>query len=394
MCSASSPSLAKVPRRSAPPICAGFGHAAEAIDRAVADLLEATRFLQDALADGQIDQALAGATPYLRQFALTAGAAYLAKAALGRAGGRADRALPLLSRQSARRDRGPQGNGDRRQREPHRGRRVAGRLKISEQGSIALTDHVIVERRGAVQVIRMNRPDKKNALTRAMYAKMSAALADGDADPAIRVHVFLGVPGAFSSGNDIADFMAYAVGGELGTGGGRFPAGAGPARKSRWCRASTASPSASARRSICIATSPSRRGAPCSARPSSTSGWCRRRHRACSPRGSSAASRHSPCWRSAQGFSADRAKTAGLIYDVVDEDDLEREVFAAAEEIAAKPPRGVEDRPRPDARSARRDRRPHPRGSAAFRRTAALRRGARRLHRLHEPQEGLSLDQG
>ena len=33
----------------------------------------------------------------------------------------------------------------------------------------------------------------------------------------------------------------------------------------------------------------------------------------------------------------DRAKTAGLIYDVVDEDDLEREVFAAAEEIASKP---------------------------------------------------------
>ena len=61
----------------------GFGRAAEAIDRAVADLLEATRFLQEALAGGRSDQALAGATPYLRQFALTAGAAYLAKAALG-----------------------------------------------------------------------------------------------------------------------------------------------------------------------------------------------------------------------------------------------------------------------------------------------------------------------
>ena len=60
----------------------GFGHAAEAIDKAVADLLEATHFLQDALADGHGEQALAGATPYLRQFALTAGAAYLAKAAL------------------------------------------------------------------------------------------------------------------------------------------------------------------------------------------------------------------------------------------------------------------------------------------------------------------------
>ena len=42
-----------------------------------------------------------------------------------------------------------------------------------------------------------------------------------------------------------------------------------------------------------------------------------------------------------QGFSADRARTAGLIYDVVDEDDLERDVFAAAEEIAAKPPEAL-----------------------------------------------------
>ncbi len=80
-----------------------------------------------------------------------------------------------------------------------------------------MTDHILVERQGAIQIIRMNRPDKKNALTRAMYAKMSKALAEGDADPAIRVHVFLGVPGAFSSGNDLADFMVVATGGEGGT---------------------------------------------------------------------------------------------------------------------------------------------------------------------------------
>ena len=46
------------------------------------DLLEATQFLQTAMADGHNEQALAAATPYLRQFALTAGAAWLAKAAL------------------------------------------------------------------------------------------------------------------------------------------------------------------------------------------------------------------------------------------------------------------------------------------------------------------------
>ena len=60
----------------------GFGRAAETIDRAVVDLLEATQFLQTTEAEGRSEQALAAATPYLRQFALTAGAASLARAAL------------------------------------------------------------------------------------------------------------------------------------------------------------------------------------------------------------------------------------------------------------------------------------------------------------------------
>ena len=81
---------------------------------------------------------------------------------------------------------------------------------------MAVSEHIQVERRGAVQIIRMSRPDKKNALTRAMYAAMAAALAAGEADPAVRVQVFLGVPGAFSAGNDLADFMAVAIGGEVG----------------------------------------------------------------------------------------------------------------------------------------------------------------------------------
>lgn len=80
-----------------------------------------------------------------------------------------------------------------------------------------MSEHIEVSRDGAVQVVRMNRPDKKNAITRAMYAAMAKALRDGDADEAVRVHLVLGVPGAFSSGNDLADFMAVATGGEHGT---------------------------------------------------------------------------------------------------------------------------------------------------------------------------------
>ena len=80
-----------------------------------------------------------------------------------------------------------------------------------------MSEHIVVERRGAVQIIRMNRADKKNAITRAMYGAMAAALTAGDADPEIRCHVILGVPGSFSAGNDMADFMVVAMGGDGGT---------------------------------------------------------------------------------------------------------------------------------------------------------------------------------
>jgi enoyl-CoA hydratase/carnithine racemase len=73
-----------------------------------------------------------------------------------------------------------------------------------------MSEHIEVERRGAVNAIRINRPDKKNALTFAMYAALAAALRSGDADDGVAVHVMLGIPGAFSAGNDLADFMAMA----------------------------------------------------------------------------------------------------------------------------------------------------------------------------------------
>ncbi|WP_048646134.1 crotonase/enoyl-CoA hydratase family protein [Nitratireductor soli] len=79
-----------------------------------------------------------------------------------------------------------------------------------------MNDHVRIERRGALQVIRLNRPEKKNAITRAMYAAMAAALTAGDADDGVRCHVILGQRGAFSAGNDLADFLAVATGGEGG----------------------------------------------------------------------------------------------------------------------------------------------------------------------------------
>lgn len=77
-----------------------------------------------------------------------------------------------------------------------------------------MTDHILIERPEAhpgVIVIRMNRLDKKNAITRDMYGQMALALAEADADDAIRAVVLSGGPGCFSSGNDLADFIQIAA---------------------------------------------------------------------------------------------------------------------------------------------------------------------------------------
>lgn len=69
---------------------------------------------------------------------------------------------------------------------------------------------------GAANLLRLNRPDKRNALTSPMYVALTEALAAGDADADVAAHVLAGHPGAFCAGNDIAEFKAYADSGALG----------------------------------------------------------------------------------------------------------------------------------------------------------------------------------
>ena len=64
-----------------------------------------------------------------------------------------------------------------------------------------MTEHVIVTDADGIRTIRMNRPDKKNALTLAMYEAMTAALEGANALDSVRCVLIAGVPGAFSAGN-------------------------------------------------------------------------------------------------------------------------------------------------------------------------------------------------
>ena len=77
-----------------------------------------------------------------------------------------------------------------------------------------MTDHVIVADDGAVRTVRMNRPEKKNALTAAMYDAMAQAIESASGASPIRCVLIMGAPDAFSAGNDLQDFLKAAMGGE------------------------------------------------------------------------------------------------------------------------------------------------------------------------------------
>ena len=203
-----------------------------------------------------------------------------------------------------------------------------------------MTDHIEITAQGAVQIIRMNRPEKKNAITRAMYAAMAKALGDGDADGAIRCHVILGVPGAFSSGNDIADFMAVATGSEGGMEVYDFLTALALSQK----------PIVSGVDGIAVGI-----GTTINLHCDLTLATSRTEFRTpfvdlglVPEAGSSLLAPRILGRQNAfallglgEGFSAERAREVGLIHAVVAPDDLEAETLAAAERVAAKPPEAL-----------------------------------------------------
>jgi enoyl-CoA hydratase/carnithine racemase len=71
-----------------------------------------------------------------------------------------------------------------------------------------MADLIEIVRDGSVQIVRMNRPEKKNALTLAMYGGLADALVAGEMDDAIAVHVLVGAGNDFTSGNDLNDFLS------------------------------------------------------------------------------------------------------------------------------------------------------------------------------------------
>ena len=75
-----------------------------------------------------------------------------------------------------------------------------------------MSEHVKTEVTDGILVLTLQRPDKKNALTGAMYDSLSEGLERAETDHSIKVVLFQGDGDSFTAGNDLADFASQARG--------------------------------------------------------------------------------------------------------------------------------------------------------------------------------------
>ncbi len=66
---------------------------------------------------------------------------------------------------------------------------------------------ILTHAEAGVMTITLNRPEKKNSITQAMYGAMADALTQADRDVGVRAVVIQGHATVFSAGNDIGDFL-------------------------------------------------------------------------------------------------------------------------------------------------------------------------------------------
>ena len=71
-----------------------------------------------------------------------------------------------------------------------------------------MSDPILVSRADGVCEIRLNRPEKRNALTLAMYGAIIDALNEARADDSVRVVLISGAGASFTAGNDLNDFIS------------------------------------------------------------------------------------------------------------------------------------------------------------------------------------------
>ena len=191
----------------------GFGQTGARILEAADALDASTRAIRERL--GRDDKsALADASPYLRLFGLTLGGACLAKEGLAAvdlaaSGDPSQLARVALARFYAKKVL-PATDGLARIIASGATPLKAYEAVLAEFGMSA---GIALAREGAVLVAAFDRPDKKNAITGAMYESLVAAFDEAERDAAVGALLLAGRGGVFTAGNDIGDFLAAASGG-------------------------------------------------------------------------------------------------------------------------------------------------------------------------------------
>jgi len=66
---------------------------------------------------------------------------------------------------------------------------------------------ILTTKADGILTIEFNRPERKNAITSAMYQSMADAINDGEKDAAVRAILIVGKPEIFTAGNDLEDFL-------------------------------------------------------------------------------------------------------------------------------------------------------------------------------------------
>lgn len=69
------------------------------------------------------------------------------------------------------------------------------------------TETIIVSQSDAAAVIRLNRPDRRNAISLQMMSEIVAALDEAERDPAVRTVIITGGPDCFSAGADLREAL-------------------------------------------------------------------------------------------------------------------------------------------------------------------------------------------
>ena len=163
-----------------------------------------------------------------------------------------------------------------------------------------MTEHIKIEHKDHLLTLTFARPDKKNALTNAMYGALADAILSAETDAKTRVIVLRGEGDMFTAGNDVGEFASWRPATSAASAMSRASSTRSRARPSRWLPRCRAVRSASAPPCCCIATSSCWPITRCCPRRSSAWRWCRRPLPACCCRCASAMRARTRCSRSAR----------------------------------------------------------------------------------------------